>query len=135
MTRILSLDDEPELLNLYRLILDRHGFEHITTTDSYQALDILRNEQVDLFTQDLMHPGMDGWQILEIMRSDPRLCDIPVLVISSIVPVQRSLYPTGDTICLKKPFGVPEFLEAVEHQLKLHGKPLPQTFTSSESRR
>jgi CheY-like chemotaxis protein len=131
MTCILSLDDEPELLNLYRLILARHGFEHITTTDAYQALDILRNEQVDLFTQDLMHPGIDGWQILEIMRSEPRLRDIPVLVVSSIAPVQKSPCTTRDTICLKKPFGVPEFLDAVEHQLKLHGKPLPRTFTDS----
>ena len=121
MTRILSLDDEPELLNLYRIILERRGFEYITTTDCYQALDILRNEPIDLFIQDLMHPGLDGWQLLEVMRSDPRLRDIPVLVISSIASVYHSLPQTECIICLKKPFSISELVDAVEQQLERHG--------------
>ena len=125
MTCILSLDDEPELLDLYRLILERRGFEYITTTDCYHALDILRNEPVDLFTQDLMHPGLDGWQLLEMMRSDPRLREIPVLVISSIAPVDKDPSQTECIACLKKPFSVSELVDVVEQQLERHGKPLP----------
>ncbi len=60
MTHILSLDDEPEMLKLINLILGLGGYEHSYTTNSNQALSILRNEQFDLFTQDGARPDMDG---------------------------------------------------------------------------
>jgi len=125
MTRILSLDDEPELLALYRLILERRGYEHISTTDSHQALDILRTEPIDLFTQDLLHPGMDGWQVLGILRSEPKLNSIPVLIISSVVSIAKATLDTTVYDYLSKPFSVPELVDAVERQLVKHGKPLP----------
>jgi DNA-binding response OmpR family regulator len=54
VTRILSLDDEPEMLALLSLILRRAGYECLGTTDEQEALSILRTQSIDLFTQEEM---------------------------------------------------------------------------------
>jgi DNA-binding response OmpR family regulator len=51
MTRILSLDDESQMLDLLRLILERAGYECLGTTDEQEALSILRTQPVDLFSK------------------------------------------------------------------------------------
>ncbi len=128
MTRILSLDDCAEIVDLISLILTRAGYDHTGTTDNYDALSILRSEPVDLFTQDLMRPGMDGWTFYELMKSDVALRHIPVLIIST--QSQSINKVLGLPVCqvdgyLTKPFGPQELLEAVAEILKRHSKPLP----------
>jgi CheY-like chemotaxis protein len=127
MTRILSLDDCAEIVDLISLILTRAGYDHTGTTDNYDALSILRSEPVDLFTQDLMRPDMDGWTFYELMKSDAALRHIPVLIIST---QSQSIKVLGLPVCrvdgyLTKPFGPQELLEAVAEILKRHSKPLP----------
>jgi CheY-like chemotaxis protein len=83
MTRILSLDDEPEMLDLISLILESSGYEFQGTTSDREALSILRTQRVDLFTQDFMRPGPGGAEFLRQMRSEPALSSIPVLAITA----------------------------------------------------
>ena len=73
MTRILSLDDEPAILKLLGVSLELAGYEHSCTTDGHQALRILYHEQIDLLTQDIMRPKMDGWELYRLMKSDAEL--------------------------------------------------------------
>jgi len=128
MTRILSLDDCAEIIDLLSLILTRAGYEHTGTTDNYDALSILRSEPIDLFTQDLMRPEMDGWTFYDLMKSDVSLRHIPVLIISAkSQSIDKIL---GLQICqvdgyLTKPFGPQELLEAIADILKRRSKPLP----------
>jgi DNA-binding response OmpR family regulator len=128
MTRILSLDDCAEIVDLISLILTRAGYDHTSTTDNYDALSILRSEPVDLFTQDLMRPDMDGWTFYELIKSDASLRHIPVLIISAkSQSIDKIL---GLQVCqvdgyLTKPFGPQELLEAIAEILKRHSKPLP----------
>ncbi len=83
MTRILCLDDDPDTLDLLRLILQRAGYEVLCTASSSEALRLLRTERIDLLTQDFMRPDMDGWTFLRLMKSDESLRAIPVLGISA----------------------------------------------------
>jgi CheY-like chemotaxis protein len=83
MTRILCLDDDPDTLELLRLILRRGGYEVWCTTSSSEALRLLRSERIDLVTQDFLRPDMDGWAFLRLMASDESLRAIPVLGISA----------------------------------------------------
>lgn len=133
MIRILSLDDEPEMLDLLSLILEPLGYEHLKTTNSAEALLILRNEPVGLFTQDFMRPKMDGCDFLRRMKSDETLRDIPVLGISAGTRETRAeqLKQVGLDIdgdldgYVTKPFGPCELLEAIAHVLTRRGVPLP----------
>jgi DNA-binding response OmpR family regulator len=73
MTRILSLDDDPELLQRFAVALNLAGYEHLLATQSKEALSILHNERIDLFTQDLARPDMPGWDLYELMKADDDL--------------------------------------------------------------
>jgi DNA-binding response OmpR family regulator len=127
MTRILSLDDEPEMLKLINLILRLGGYEHVHTTSDEQALSILRNEQVDLFTQDGARPDMDGLQFYQLMKADECLRRIPVLFISARQRPEfaAECHATFGDHYLLKPFGPLELLATVAAALKQHGKRTP----------
>ncbi len=84
MTRILSLDDDPKILEVLHLLLEDSGYKSLITTSETEALSILRSQSVDLFTQDVIRPGMNGWEFLRLMKSDASLRHIPVLVISAV---------------------------------------------------
>ena len=84
MTRILSLDDESQMVDLLRLILGRAGYDCLGTTDEQEALSILRTQPIDLFTQDFMRPaGQCGIRFLRKLKSDETLRDIPVIGVSA----------------------------------------------------
>jgi CheY-like chemotaxis protein len=82
MPRILSLDDEPGMLEMYGLLLKRTDYEYISTMDEQEALSILRTQTIDLFTQDFHRAGLGGYEFLRLMKADEKLRDIPVLGIS-----------------------------------------------------
>ena len=130
MTKILSLHAESEILNLLQIILERAGYEHIFTTDSQTALNILQKDNIDLLIQNLMRPDIDGCKFYDMMRADTRLQRIPVLIISAINPltypelcrhVIQDLYPNH---YLLLPFR-PQMLLSTVNRI-LTGAPCPQ---------
>ena len=127
MTRILSLDDDSEMLKLLGLILELAGYEHLRTTNSHEALSLLRGEPIDLFTQDCLRPDIDCLEFYQLMKSDVSLRTIPVLFISAgsrpeIAAECRATY--GDDY-LVKPFSPPELLATVAGLLRRHSKHVP----------
>ena len=133
MTRILCLDDDPEVVVLLGLILRRAGYEVLSTTNSHEALDILRHQPIDLITQDFMRPDIYGLEFLQIMKSDAVLRDIPVLGVSARPRDGRAeeMKLAGFDLdrdlaaYVTKPFGPFEIVEAVEAALTKHGKAIP----------
>jgi signal transduction histidine kinase/CheY-like chemotaxis protein len=85
---ILIVDDEPEALRLFQRILisTNQRYRILTAGDGRQALEILRNEQVDVVLLDLVMPEMDGFLFLDIRVANPVLSKIPVIVISAQDP-------------------------------------------------
>ena len=81
--RILSLNDDPDIVECHKAILEDAGYECLTATNDEWALAILRKVRVDLLIQDIKRPGRDGWSFLRFLKSDPALKDIPVLIVSS----------------------------------------------------
>jgi len=100
------------MLGLLSLILELAGYEHLRTTDAEKALSILRNQEIDLFTQDIMRPGIDGWELYRMMKEDEELCSIPVLFLSAARPSKLATecyLPHGDEY-LTLPFTPQELL-------------------------
>jgi CheY-like chemotaxis protein len=135
MTRILSVDDEREMLYLLRLILEGVGYEFIGVVCGKEALEIMRTQSIDLLTQDFMRPEeIDGRRLLQEMKSDPALSSIPVLGVSAGSRELREerFEPLGLDFdrdldgYVKKPYGPEELVEAVEEVLRRHGKPIPE---------
>ena len=91
-TRLLVVDDSVDAQELFRLHLERSGYEVVTAHDGREALEQLGREPLlpGCIIVDLLMPVMDGMELIESLRSDRRLADVPVLVVSAVL--QLGLY-------------------------------------------
>jgi adenylate cyclase len=83
-TRILIVDDEPLNIDLLEQELDQLGYETISAGDGQAALDTLASEAVDLVILDVMMPRLDGYDVLQRLKSDPKLHHLPILMVSAL---------------------------------------------------
>lgn len=77
---ILLADDEPEIRDLFRLYLEKEGYQILEAGDGLETLRVLKKEKVDLLLLDIMMPGMDGFSVLQNIRKEN---NIPVLILSA----------------------------------------------------
>jgi DNA-binding response OmpR family regulator len=127
VTRVLSLDDDPEMLSLLGLIFGLCGYDHMRTTNSAEALSILQLEPIDLFTQDCTRPDMHGLELYRVLKVDEDMPRIPVLFISAVRRqdfADECRLKHGDEY-LMKPFGPRELVAVVEVVLNRFGKHIP----------
>lgn len=118
--RILCIEDEPEMVELIRLILSRAGYEVLGAENGATGLEILEEKAVDLILLDLMMPGMDGWEVYQRLKANERTRDIPVIIVTA--KAQRidrvlGLYIVGVDDYITKPFSPKELLKSVENIL------------------
>ena len=114
MTRLLIVDDELSILEALQDVLSLEGYEVLTAYNGAQGLKRLSEARADLVLMDLMMPVMDGREMLRRMREDPRLEDIPVVIMSAgrISDAERS----AACAVLPKPFDLDHLLETIsEH--------------------
>jgi CheY-like chemotaxis protein len=78
---ILVVDDNPDIVQLFQRFIGR-GYRLVQATIADEALRLAREIRPDVVTLDVMMPGVDGWEILEELKSDPETRHIPVVVCS-----------------------------------------------------
>ncbi len=99
---ILIVDDDPNSRDLLRKTLESDGFPVVTASDGEEGLRMARELRPALITLDVLMPGMDGWSVLQAVKSDPDLADTPVMMIS--IAGEKDLgYTLGAMECLTKP--------------------------------
>ena len=81
--RILVADDEPDVLALVALHLQRAGFDVLKAVDGEQALRLARAEEPALVVLDLMMPGLSGLEVAKLMKQSPQTAGIPVLMLTA----------------------------------------------------
>ncbi|TLM97247.1 MAG: response regulator, partial [Actinobacteria bacterium] len=94
MAAILVVEDTDLLRRMYADRLTADGYRVIAAADGLEALSALRSDTPDLILLDLIMPKMSGLEVLELVKKDPRLKDIPVLVLSNLgqdTDIQRGL--------------------------------------------
>lgn len=89
--RLLVVDDNAMNRDLLSRQLARQGYIVLTASDGAQALELLRNQAVDLILLDVIMPIMDGVETLKRLKSDENLLEIPVLMLSSLNEVDGAL--------------------------------------------
>jgi CheY-like chemotaxis protein len=114
---ILSIDDDEKVISLYKRYLSSHGFQVISLTDPTTALEQIKKIKPHAITLDIMMPSIDGWQVIQQIKSDPETSDIPV-IICSIVEDKDKGYKLGATDYLVKPILEDELVRAIQ-RLKL----------------
>ncbi|MDX2456546.1 MAG: response regulator [Gammaproteobacteria bacterium] len=99
---ILVIDDDPEALEIIERFLAKDGFSVITAGSGEQGLRLARECQPAAITLDVMMPGMDGWSVLRVLKADPELHRIPVIMLTMIDDQTRG-YSLGAVDYLTKP--------------------------------
>jgi DNA-binding response OmpR family regulator len=112
--RVLVVEDDPSVRGLLQTLLSADGYEVATASDGLAGLVKATSQPPSLVLLDLMMPDLGGVRVLEEMRDDPELADIPVIVVTGkvdAVPGMRDLL--GDDNVFLKPFSVAELLSRV----------------------
>ena len=84
MDTILLVDDESMNLKILRTILRKGGYRFLEAESGEKALQLLEKENADLIVLDLMMPGMDGFQVLERVKTNPATDFVPVIIASAL---------------------------------------------------
>jgi len=118
--KILCIEDEPEMIDLIRLILSRRGFEIYGANGGKEGLAIIRKDHPDLVLLDLMMPQMDGWEVYQQMKADQATKDIPVIVVTAkaqSIDKVLGLHIAKVDDYITKPFRPQELLASVDKGL------------------
>ncbi|MDY0019393.1 MAG: response regulator [Anaerolineae bacterium] len=120
---VVCIEDEPEMIDLIRLILGRENFELVGAVGGEEGLATVRRLEPDLVLLDLMMPDMDGWEVYQQMKSDPKLKDIPVIVVTAkaqSIDKVLGLHIAKVDDYITKPFGPQELTVSVHKILGLN---------------
>ena len=114
---VLIIDDEPDA----RLLLEEHvrsfGMRPVSAATGPEGLRLARELMPDLVTLDLKMPGMDGWATLRAFKADPKLRNVPVVVVSVIAAEARGTF-LGQVDLVGKPVDRDALEEAVRRNLR-----------------
>jgi len=115
--RIVCVEDEPEMIDLFKLVLTRRGFEVIGANGGRQGLQVIRQEHPDLVLLDLMMPDMDGWDVYKQLKAEEATRDIPVIVVTARaqkVDKVLGLHVAKVDDYISKPFSPRDLLESID---------------------
>lgn len=129
---ILYIDDEPGMIDLVRLVLERRGCRVVGAFNAQAGIEAMHQEKPDLVLLDIMMPQQDGWEVYRYIRGNPDLNGLPVIIISARTqPIEvilaKEVAKVDDYI--PKPFGPKELVKSVEGVLgKLQDDPRPPSW-------
>jgi len=122
MTTILVVDDDPDFVEVMRLILENE-YEVNTAANGKQALQRMRADKPDLVLLDVMMSYvLDGLEVTEAMSRDPDLQDIPIIMVSSLSSTRYAdMFPTDRYVAIddwiSKPVNPDDLLARVSKAL------------------
>jgi CheY-like chemotaxis protein len=118
--KVLVVDDEPDCLSIIQCRLEWSKYEVITATNGAEGLQIAENERPDMVLLDNNMPVMDGLEMLERMRKNPVLRDIPVIMVTALCEshdiAAASAYGIADYVT--KPVDFTSLLEKISNLLE-----------------
>jgi len=121
---ILLVDDNPQNLQVLGNLLLEEKYEIEFAINGEATLDWLKNRQFDLILLDINMPGMNGFEVCKIIRSDKEMCEIPIIFLSAESERESILkgFEVGAQDFVIKPFDSRELLARVKTQLDLKSK-------------
>ena len=115
-SRILVVDDDSDAREFISNYIKDMGAECIECDDPERVLDIVKERKPDLITLDIMMPGLNGWEVLTALKSDPESSNIPVVIISMIADKNKAIL-LGAVDALTKPVVQDEFFTCIRRNL------------------
>jgi DNA-binding response OmpR family regulator len=118
-TRILVVEDDPNILRQIEFNLQSHGFSVTTAMTGVEALRRMMLEKPDLLITDVMMPEMDGYELVACLRADANLSEVPVIMLTARTEEMDMVqgYTSGTDLYLTKPFNPTELIAFVQRIL------------------
>jgi CheY-like chemotaxis protein len=118
--RILVVDDDENILNLEKTILEGKGFVVTKAAGGAEALDLLASATFDLVLLDVMMPGVDGFTVCRKIKEDPRMKDLPVIFLTAKGggDALAEGFESGAVMYINKPFTANKLLTIVNTMLE-----------------
>ncbi len=112
----LVVDDSITVRRVTQRLLERNGMRVVTAKDGLEAISVLQDETPDVILLDIEMPRMDGYEVASHVRNDPRLKDIPIVMITSRVGEKHRAraIELGVNEYLGKPYQEGQLLQAIE---------------------
>jgi DNA-binding response OmpR family regulator len=121
MSKILLVDDEPNILEITKMVLEKEGYEVFTTEYGKETFEKINQYNPDLIILDIMMPDASGWQVCKEIKEKNETKDIPVAMFSvrtSAGSVKKSYEYAHADAHIKKPFTMEELLGTVKSLLQ-----------------
>jgi CheY-like chemotaxis protein len=116
---LLVADDDEDTRALFRTLLTARGHRVVEARDGAECLEAARTARPDLLMLDLRMPGLDGFEVMNRLRSDPSTAALPVLAITAMAEatIQERALKAGCAGILVKPVSPREVMTLVERLL------------------
>ena len=120
MTTILIVDDNPDIRELFSTFLNIAGFSTMAVGGGAECIELLKTTRPDLILLDIMMEPMDGWQTLQLIKSQPESKDIPVMMVTgkSLVESEQQEYSGQYEIYMMKPVTPKKLKDSIADILK-----------------
>lgn len=120
LKRVLIVDDVPRNIDLLREILSEHYQVQVAKSGSV-ALDIIARQLPDIILLDIMMPGMNGFEVCEVIKNNPNTADIPVIFLTAATDTENEIkgFEVGAVDFITKPISPVTTLSRVETHLRL----------------
>ncbi len=119
MATILIVDDDIDIVNLFRIFLSREGHTAVTASNGTACLEKIGQVKPDLILLDVMMAPMDGWETLAAIKDNPETKAVPVIMITGkpLMDSEREKYSRLYHTYLMKPVRRPQLCELVRNAL------------------
>jgi DNA-binding response OmpR family regulator len=97
MAKILIADDERDIVELLKIVLEQDGHKVAAFDHGQKALDEIKRNPYDLLILDIMMPGIDGFSIQLTLQKDEKLKNIPIIIMSALQPA-KSLFDSSGQV-------------------------------------
>ena len=118
--KILIVDDEPDMLEIINLRLNKNGYEVITAVTGEECLAKAEAQHPDLILLDVLLPGMSGLEVAKRLQKNDSTKDIPIIMVTALIgkdAIETSL-ARGAKYFISKPFDPEELLSQIKKILK-----------------
>ena len=120
-TRVLIIEDDQRINKVYMAKLSVEGITVMTALDGEEGLRKIYSEKPDLILLDLMLPQKSGFEILKEIKQDPKVKDIPVLILSNLAQekeVEKGLELGAEDYLVKTDYSIQQVMEKIKKALK-----------------
>ncbi|MDD3013795.1 MAG: response regulator [Candidatus Gastranaerophilales bacterium] len=118
---VLIVDDEQDIVETLRFMLEAEGITCLTAHDGEEALNKAKNEKPDLIILDVMLPKINGYKVSRLLKFDKKYKDIPILMVTARSQEEDKVIgqDTGADEYITKPFDLDNVINMVKKYLSL----------------